>query len=368
MNHDDDRVPLRLSPDDARQAQLLNAFLDDLRREPVPLPPGLDPGLSRTARLTHDLGAIPNRPLTQRAAKAQTWERLMQPAEPPPIVDSPAPFPLDRFARQHRPLLLATAGRQPHAAPRPRDPSRLRRLGHRSLGLAATVTLVTLVALSGLAVYLSAPRPDGPSATMLAGLGVSTSGETPGHNVLLPNRTSCTVAPRDYDQTMALLEPYLSGSIEPPVPVLDSDQVPGQVELPVGPAPDAATADAIAAVWGMYQGCQLSREYRRSASLFTDDGLIRYYLIPGGAIDHLPSLLAYEPVADADLPALDEPSTRAMTDLRLFDDGRWAAAFLSTNWTNAATPPLANDIRRQFGHIVFVHQGNRWLIDELTWW
>lgn len=125
----------------------------------------------------------------------------------------------------------------------------------------------------------------------------------------------------------------------------------------------------IAALWGTYQGCQLNREYRRSASLFTDDGLIRYYAVGKGQglNDHDIALLAYEPVAEADVPQLDEPSSRALTDVRPIGNDR-AAAFIFTGWTNPATPPLANDVRRQFGHIFFVRQGNRWLIDELTWW
>ena len=44
-----------------------------------------------------------------------------------------------------------------------------RRLGQRAMGLVATLTLVALVGLSGVAVYLNAPR-DNPSPTSLAGV------------------------------------------------------------------------------------------------------------------------------------------------------------------------------------------------------
>ena len=362
-----DRSVHDVSPGDA-QARLLDGFLDDLRTGAATPPLGLDPVLAQVARLAHDLGALPHPPATQRAAKARTWEHLMQPAMTSSVIAFPAPTTTERAVLSRHPSGPSFTAPIPPEPVRHRTPSRLRRIGHRSLGLVATLTLVALVALSGLALYLSAPRSAPSPSSMRAGISVATPSASPDGSVLLPNRTTCLVQPRDYDQTLALLEPYLSGRSEVPTPWLSAHQIPRQVALPAGPAPDAATAAEIATVWGRYQGCQLSREYRRSASLFTDDGLVRYYLITGGAIDHDPGLLAYEPVADADLPELDEPSSRAMSDLRLFDDGHRAAAFISSGWTDPATPPLANNIRRQFGHIFFVREGDRWLIDELTWW
>lgn len=362
-----------LRASDARQARLLDAYLDDLRSGNTPPPPRLNPDLSQIARLAHELDATPLPSMTQRAAKARTWEKLMHPSKTASILafaslDQPDhSVSYGPAARSSQRLVGSPGAVGSEAATSPRVSSRLHRIGGRSLGLVATLTLVALVALSAFAVYLSAPPRNPLPTIMLAGVGEGTPGSPQPDGVLLPNRTTCTVAPRDYDQIISLLEPYRSGRSELPTPWLVAPRNPGEAVLPTGPAPDATATSKIAALWGMYQGCQLSREYRRSASLFTDDGIVRYYLVPGSAIDHVVDLLSYEPVADDALPQLDEPSSRAMTDLRLIGDDR-AAAFISTGWTNPATPPLANDIRRQFGHIFFVRQGDRWLIDELTWW
>lgn len=58
----------------------------------------------------------------------------------------------------------------------PRVSSQSHRIGGRSLGLVATLTLVALVALSAFAVYLSAPPRDPSPTIMLAGVGDGTLG------------------------------------------------------------------------------------------------------------------------------------------------------------------------------------------------
>lgn len=235
-----------------------------------------------------------------------------------------------------------------------------------SLGLVATLTLVALVTLSGLAVFLTAPRSDPAPTAMLAGVGDGTPDARSSDEVLLPNVTTCAVEPRSYSQTLQLLEPYLSGRFEPPAAYLDSRQVAGEAELPAGQRPAPATTDRIAAVWGMYQGCQRSYEYLRAANLFSYAGLTKYYVSGTGPNDHDIDLLDREPASADALPQLDLPSTRAMTDLRLIGDDR-AAAFISTGWTEGPSPSRAGRLEG-YGHIYFVREGNQWLIDELTWW
>lgn len=387
-DHDD------LGPDERRQARLLDGFLDDLPTGAAAPPPELDPGLSRIARLTYDFCAIPDQPAAQRATKAQTWEKLMKPASPSSVVT----FPVSRLRAGFTPTgsRRGLAGsRWPvdrEACASPRESSWSHRIGGRSLGLVATLTLVALVALSAFGVYLSAPPRDPPATIMAAGANggtPGTNGGTPGTSdggdVLLPNITTCRVEPRDYAQTMELIEPYLSGRSDAPEPYLDGKNVPpakivdgvpvpGRLELPPGTAPDHVITDQIASTWAIWQGCQRSHEYRRSASLFSDAGLVKYYVLgsnyypPGSHVSN-PGVdqLAREPLSNTDLPELDLPSTRAMTDLRLIGDDR-AAAFISSGWTDPATPPVANDPQRRFGHIFFVRDGDRWLIDELMWW
>lgn len=256
MTDHDTARPDPSTPGEDRQARLLDRYLDDLRHGGDP-PPDLDPALMRMARLVSDLAVVSSgsgKIDTQRTTKAQTWEALMRPAMTPSVTPVVIAFPVWPGATIPDPSEGTRPQRTTSRPARLHPSTRLQRWQGQSLGLVATLTLVALVTLSGLAVFLTAPRSDPAPTAMLAGVGDGTPDARSSDEVLLPNVTTCAVEPRSYSQTLQLLEPYLSGRFEPPAAYLDSRQVAGEAELPAGQRPAPATTDRIAAVWGDVSG------------------------------------------------------------------------------------------------------------------
>ncbi len=173
-------------PDDlaaARAADQLNAWLDRHRSGAIPRPG--EPPLAPTVREAARLAAIPVADAAVRAEEDRFWEDLMlRHAMTAPSTDSVSASVA---------VLPPSDTRWQPRTERPADRS-IRadhRFGHRVMGMVATLTIVALIGLSGLAVYLNAPRDPAPP-TSLAAVG-ATSPTTDGQSVATPTVASTPV-------------------------------------------------------------------------------------------------------------------------------------------------------------------------------
>ena len=341
------------STGDARQIDRLDAFLDGLAHGDPHPPPDLDPSLAATVRHVHALGRESVAADTQRAGKAQRWEDLMHRQVARSAV---TPFPLatttpTSFAPLPVPL-------RPTAAP-----SRLRRWGGRSLGLVATLTLVLLVAASGLAVYLSAPQ-GGDDPTMLPAAFGATPEATNQAGSQNPRVLigSCDVEAMSFDELMGVLAASSENGTPPP------NTSPLELPLPDGAPVDRSTQESLTLLTGNYIGCWTSLEM---AALSTDDGIYRLFTSteyhPGRADfsflsgdlvvqawQHRAAVRSYNP------SFIGQPGPFALTELRQLGDGRVAGYLSRSDTLDTDGTHIGDD----GGYIVFAQQDGKWLIDD----
>ncbi|HEV2526988.1 MAG TPA: hypothetical protein VGT61_00840 [Thermomicrobiales bacterium] len=387
MTYDDDPRRDRTSPVDDWQSGLLDRYLDDLAaaRGNQP-PPALDRTLSNVADLIIDRNVIHEAP-AQPSRKARTWAALMEPATPARPGSATMQGVPSLAARRAGTL-------QPVSSPTHR-PTPLRRSGSRAMGMVATLTLVLLVGLSGVAVWLTAPHPEPTTIALFGERGDGTPTPLPTHawsiypndipptiavpaqDILMSNLVPCDVQPRDRDQILLLIGPYLTGEVEPPpsalamgrswlaTPTAEMPYPP--LALPVGERPDAATIEQITDLWAIWLGCQQFEEVRRAASLVTDDGLIRYYLRDQEIASQLPSstvsrldLLDREPGAAGAIPRVSRPAQIALIGLRMLDADH-AVALVSGYLLES--PPTSTG--QAGGYVIFERTNGNWLIDDL---
>lgn len=399
MTHPDDR-----QPPDARQADALNAFLDD-RARGAPAPRvDLDPSLAGTVHRLQDLAGATLAANVSGADEARTWEALLRPVPRPrllalPMNDTaPASDPAARLpvkAASGSEVRAGAAGPSViHAMPisRAAPRSRLRRLGSRSLGLVATLTLVALIGLSGLAVYLSAPRPDD-SARLPLLAGASPTAETvPADSQAIVYRP-CDVTPRDYDELMAMLSARIVVP-EPTVPpsvamAMAGGGVTGHprppFSLPDGRPVSPDLRNELAGVIGTWMNCNL---FLRSA-LSTDDYLVRNALGDAGGgwttvflwLDSHPDAVPPAPITTSnDVSPIPDPGATELAVAGTFAnvdaygfrslDEDHVAAYLASPLVRDSGPgtdaiPVGEPVYEEGGYVVLARQPDgRWLIDE----
>ena len=341
------------SAEEGRQADRLDAWLDGLAHGDPHPPPTLDPSLAAAVRRVHALADDSVAADIRRAGKAQRWEDLMrrQSRTAHPTV-TPFPVATTMPPSAAPPVLVRAAVAQ----------SRLRRWGGRSLGLVATLTLVLLVAASGLAVYLSAPQ-GGDEPTMLpAAAGATPEGADP---LALQNPRvviqSCDVEAMSLGELMGVLgAPTESGTPPPDTSALD-------LPLPDGAPVDQATGEALTQLTGHYIGCATFLEV---AALSTDDGVYRMFsstvYFPGRPNftylngDFIVQAWQQRDVPRSFLNLVGQPSPFVLTELRQLSDGR-VAGYLSRAYTvNAEGTHIGDD----GGYAVFAQQDGTWLMDD----
>ena len=419
------RRPADEGPIDVAQADALNRYLDRLDRgDAVPLQgDDLDPALAATARAVRgpDPGAAPG-----RADEDRLWRELSQSGKRPPIVVLPP---------TRRPLATLPTSNAPGGdGPLPRrgvgdqSAGRLRTVGGRTLGVVATLSLVLLIAMSAFLLYLNAPPSDVPPTSFAAALAstpaaapvavgatpgaVSDSGPVPA-DALRPIVQDCTVTPRTIDDVITTLAlPYtepagrdlstLPVNVYADRPYLLPNTVTAQGEprgpivepLPAGGPVDPGTVDALARLYGQWVGCGLlvRDDALAQASLYSDDGLIRYFWRDGlGPEGFMLVGLGREPghpdtgnpalaegvtpppgsqlgIAPEYIPVIGQPWHRWLWGFRTLGDGRVAAYIADggpawddypLTFAEMSGGQLAN------GYLVFVQQDGQWLIDEL---
>ncbi len=387
-------------PSGAQQADALDAFLNGHAHGNPPPETGVDPALARTARRLQGLADATLDAHLDDGREARTWEALMRDtsARPRLIAVPAAVLSTQRPGITTTSPAMSSGGRADAAAAtasarvvplRPAaPPSRLRRVGSQSLGLVATLTLVAMIGLSGLAVYLSAPRPDEPGGLPLLA-GVSPTAEIAPADLRAIVPSACVQEPRDYDELMGLIAARLSvgqmgGGIElePGATSVPNPIDPGlpSFQLPDGPAPDEATQAAVVGVLDQFTGCTALR----AASLTTDDYWARIaHQSDGGALNLVllwsdsqfdPTTWAPEPDSS---PPTDIEAARPGGGLPLYEaygfrliDGERVGAYLrpGTRLTGPEAGPseAVNAAFDHRGYVILRRQGDgRWLIDEL---
>lgn len=341
---------------DARQSDRLDAFLDALAHGNPAMPPrDLDPTLATTVRHVHSLAGESVAADIRRAGKAQRWEDLMRHNVAHATV---TPFPTITLPSS------SSSSAPAMAPPRPAvQRSWLRRLGGQSLGLVATLTLVLLVATSGLAVYLSAPR-GGDEPTMLPAAFGATPEGTPFAERQNPRVTiqRCDVVPMSFDAIMGILAVPIENRIQPP----NTTQL--TLPLPDGPPLDRLTEATLTLLTGTYLGCAT---YPEMAALRTDDGIYRLFtseVSQHGSLEFgflngdliAQAWLQRDDTGLSDLAPVGQPSPFVLTKFRQLADGR-VAAYLSRSFSLDADGTLTTS---SDGYIVFAQEDGRWLIDD----
>ena len=364
------------SMDDARQADRLDAWLDGLAHGDPNPPINLDPSLATTVRHVHALAHEGVAADIRRADKAQRWEDLMRSRIAQTTV---TPFPMAT-------TLLASSAPPPVPLPPAVSPSRLRRWGGRSLGLVATLTLVLLVAASGLAVYLSAPG--GGEPTILPAAFGGSPAATPSNansdvdpafiaeypDLAVPYLETCDVSPRTLEELTAILgapiQPNRQGTPRlqllptiprPTVPPsllgrYDSD---GLAATPVGTEVDRDIRLGITGLWGRYRSCDLSHETRRAAVYMSDGALLRLVYADGFNLEAI-SALSAEPRTGDRLPRFNQPDQLYLANFRLIGADHVMADVLIER-----SNPQEGKRLEVNAHVIFVHVNNIWLVDEI---
>lgn len=393
MTDRDDRRP----PDDPKD-EALDTFLNARARgNPSPRPELDGPLIETVYRLQHlaDATLAAN---VSVADEARTWEALTRTrttsrlvALPPTVAigDSGPVFrlPVGTPVRPDNPDRPQLARVFPISRSAP--PSRLRRFGSHSLGLVATLTLVALVGLSGLALYLSAPRPDGPGELPLLA-GASPTAETAPADSQKIFNGPCDFAPRDYDQLMAMIaDRILATDPVAPPPVASQSGPFGRAgptySLPVGSAVSPEIRTELVGVLGSWTNCNPFLQ----TALSTDDYLVRNALEGPSAgpmtffwwlYSHPDEIPPAPTSVEEGVPPIPDPGEAELNPVgtsadvyvysfRMLDEDH-VAAYLASPLLEADGPgsvlvPVGPPRYEESSYVVFARQlDGRWLVDE----
>ena len=371
-------MTFRPPPADAGQSDDLNAFLDAIARGESIAPDALDPMLARDVRQIHGLAADSVAESTRRAGKAHRWEQLMQSQQ----IRMPIPHVISNVT------LPPSSPSWP--VPRVAVLPRRSRWHSRPMGIFATILLVALIALSGTAVYLTAPRNGGDGPTQLpAGSGLLMAGATPqatlastpeGVPADLSRVTApeCTVQPRSFDAVMATITGKRNDVLgKSGTQTYNQNHDPtfgAVVVLPDGAAVDQSEINVLTHRFGQFLGCP---EPLRAAQFFTDAGLVRYYW-SGGSVTSVPATVS-ERYQDLWLDSqgqfakgdqfsisapIGQPGLWYLYGFRHLENGRIGAYITQNTTGDANAGPRFPDPSP--GLIVFALQGaDQWNIDEI---
>lgn len=425
MTHDHDRPAPDHGDSGAPDREALNRWLN-ARADGDPLNTDLDPDLRRTAERLSALSDATIDAHLDPARRASSWQALVRPAATPdrspvspatpiPVVHrrSPRRRIMQRSPTGPQPTVLTNSRPAPLAridAPQsPRRASGWRLVGSRTMGVAATLLLVAMLALSGVAVYLTAPRhsADGPTSIPAIAAGSATpdtpSAATVPADVRDVIAQTCTAQPVNFNQLMTELAPLPSqaatfgqlppdqgglwfftvgGPSVPTPPVLASRHLfhprgtpvgapPGYTIphivftdyiLPEGAPPTPAVVDAALTTFGQWINCSPLR----AASLSTDALYQRNAYVYGGGGG---ALVALWQDSQRTTPSPDPFATGATTGWQLFDwtmlDPAHVAAFISSRPLDSGNRAPSSRIYSPSAYVVFAMQPDgRWLVDD----
>ena len=407
MTHDERSPHDREERDGKDQTEGLNAWLDGLATGTRMS--GVESDETLAAEwLTANYAAIVDAHLDP-ARQASTWRSLLdaQPGTVPGAAatsdptgeTTPASSGIQRMNRRsamRRPAFAPTPtmSRIParpaglHSARRTSPtPSGWRLVGSRTMGVAATLLLVAMLAVSGFAVYLTAPRHPSEDPTSMSGIAAGSAtpdSATPSVPADAREVTAqnCTAQPSDFGQIMSTLNERVPTSrltndqrIPVPLATMTGREIPLghssgtppttysttaiSYQLPDGAAPDSALADQLTVLMGEYINCRPLA----AASLSTTDMLLRQTLYYGGGGWFL-----------AQLYADSQPSTFPKSRLQNFIGSKWFLfEWRTLDATHvgayvAALPARAASDARQYNHSAYVvfarGDDGTWRIDD----
>jgi hypothetical protein len=158
--------------------------------------------------------------------------------------------------------------------------------------------------------------------------------------------SDCTVEAR----TPAALAEIVTGEdIASSTPIA----TPGPYTKPNGAPADAETVAGVTATVRQLVACVNAGDFLRFLALFSDDALRRYAADLGFPLDPNDDLLTPDPSLN------DQIALGPIEDVLVLPDGRVSALAYLPNQTS---PDVQSDLHVQ---LIFVRQGDRWLIDEL---
>jgi len=211
----------------------------------------------------------------------------------------------------------------------------------------ALVVPLTTVILPSRPAYASSVSHQRPVVHLVAGQG------TP-EGVVVPNPSECRIEPRSADEVLALYEtPEAPAVNQPPPP---ASPVPFELppELPEGPPVEPATAAAVSAVWREAHACLNANDYLRLAALTDADSLRRIL----GTSPTIEEELAADLSVGRPRPVDEREVLPPLSALRMLPDGRVGGLI-------DLGPPEAPEYAGK-NHVIFVREGDRWLIDEVV--
>lgn len=388
-------------PIDARQIDALNRYIDGLADGLDRPSADLDPQLIVAVCSIHGPEASAPEIAPGRAEEDRLWRDLMQ-LRPRPelraLPHSPSATMLPTLTSNK--AQLPVVSRRGEARPT----GRLRQIGGRTLGLVATLTLVALVTLSGLAVWITAPDANSSDPGLFGGIAASPTypamvavGGTPDAvdavgqvptDTVRPIYQECTVASRTVENVVEVAArpldaprtgPDFAFTLPPRLIMLPEQQ--GQspqrnsAGLPQGGTVELGVVNDLSRLYGEYMGCRIGNDTGTlsSAALMTDDGLLRRFWTSSAT----PELQGYSvillcterTILQKPWEVVGQPGFTYLYGFRALDDGRVAA------WSEQAPVPggsgdgsswkLRLDGDPLNSYVVFVQTPQGWLIDEL---
>ncbi|MDP8907895.1 MAG: hypothetical protein M3N47_01995 [Chloroflexota bacterium] len=164
---------------------------------------------------------------------------------------------------------------------------------------------------------------------------------------LTPDPAECQVAPRQQDEVLTLLTGTPVAAASPATSRLSA--VPSEADLPAGSPADAATVAGIVTTARELIACNNAGEFTRVLAFFTDDFIREAF---GGDPALAAQVAASFATPAATLPAAAHTELLDVRGVRVLDDGRVGAVIEDRDPQQTVV-----------FFMIFVHVGDRWLID-----
>lgn len=168
-----------------------------------------------------------------------------------------------------------------------------------------------------------------------------------------PDPAACRSEPRTIDELYALLGTPVPTASDTELSVSTPAAGPAPVSLPAGEPADSATVGAITATIVEAYACFNAGDYLRAFALYSDEALQRF-AEQGPFTKDIAAFFLATPEA---FPEDFRSSVLAVRDVRVLPDGR-VGALVDTD--DPTSLPEGTDV----DFVVFVEQGDRYLIDE----
>ena len=180
---------------------------------------------------------------------------------------------------------------------------------------------------------------------VLGAVGVAAQEASPPAGMEFPDPAECTVEPRSADELRVLIQQAATPSAQ-----ASPAASPTPAALPPGEPADEQTVAEINATWRGFIACVNANDFPRVFAFVSDDKLRRDFVadLAGGATEEM--LVEFFGAT----PTAHGPAERApflpLTDMRILTDGRVAA--------------IGAGETGQGEVLIFVREGERWLIDD----